>query len=218
MVTDFACKNSGKLCEFLYNSKYGWCKIRSRHCEKCLFTVEKKTNLLYINFIVVNFPLLRMSCFVNQCKFLGCWLKRDFKLHDTISHVNLDACYSTGKGHCSIMRVFLYNSKYGWCKIRSRHCEKCLFTVEKKTNLLYINFIVVNFPLLRMSCFVNQCKFLGCWLKRDFKLHDTISHVNLDACYSTGKGHCSIVRVFKIHRIACKLHKKNTCETLKRLK
>ena len=96
---------------------------------------KKRNNLLYINFIVVNFPLLRMSCFVNQCKFLGCWLKRDFKLHDTVSHVNLDACYSTGKGHCSIMRVFLYNSKYGWCKIRSRHCEKCLFTVEKKKQL-----------------------------------------------------------------------------------
>ena len=59
-----------------------------------------------------------------------------------------------------------------------------------------------------MSCFVNQCKFLGCWLKRDFKLHDTVSHVNLNACYSTGKGHCNIMRVFKIHRIARKFHQK----------
>ena len=156
-------------------------------------------------------PLKKLACnfYTNSllipsrftCKFACIFMVTDF------------ACKNSGK-----LCEFLYNSKYGWCKIRSRHCEKCLFTVEKKTNLLYINFIVVNFPLLRMSCFVNQCKFLGCWLKRDFKLHYTISHVNLDACYSTGKGHCSIVRVFKIHRIACKLHKKNTCETLKRLK
>ena len=128
-------------------------------------------------------------------------------------HVTVQA-----KGIAALCVYFFTTANMAGVKLEADIVKNVFSLWKKRNNLLYINFIVVNFPLLQMSCFVNQCKFLGCWLKRDFKLHDTVSHVNLDACYSTGKGHCNIMRVFKIHRIARKFHKKNTCETLKRLK
>ena len=46
-VTDFANKNTCKLCVFLYNIKCGWCKIRNRHCAKTSFRAEKENTLLY---------------------------------------------------------------------------------------------------------------------------------------------------------------------------
>ena len=74
--------------------------------------------------------------------------------------------------------------------------------------------IACIFTVTDFACFVNQCTFLGCWLKWDFKLQYTILYINLDACYSTGHRPCSIMRVFEIHHIVCKFYEKNTCETL----
>ena len=67
-------------------------KLETDIVENRLSAVKKKTT--HYTFYVVNFPLLRTSCFLNQrfmlCKCLGSWLKRGFKLQYAIEYMLLD--------------------------------------------------------------------------------------------------------------------------------
>ena len=74
------------------------------------------------------------------------------------------------------LRVFLNNSKCGWCKIGNRHHGKTLFLGEKENNLQY-TFSYYDHATIANVMFCNQ-RFP--WLLHGWS---AILHVNLDACY-----------------------------------
>ena len=53
------------------------------------------------------------------------------------------------------LRVFLYNRKCGWCKIRNRHCGKTSFRGERENNLLY-TFSYYDHATIANVMFCNQ--------------------------------------------------------------
>ena len=97
------------------------------------------------------------------CKFLHEFLHADFL------YANLSVCLRwlilLMTIHCT-HRVFLYNSKCGWCKIRNQHCGKRLFAVKEKTTYYTLTLTMIMLRS-RTSCFVIN-DFLGCWQKHYF--------------------------------------------------
>ena len=79
MVTDFANKNTCKLCVFLSTSNVADVKLETDIVQKRLFAVKKKTPYYILSLTCLAMIMLRSrtSCFVIN-DFLGCWLKRYF--------------------------------------------------------------------------------------------------------------------------------------------